>query len=354
MAENDPIKRPTKVPVAQAFLYTIFVVVALKVLIEALEPRTYSYEWVIAKIVLVNYSGAIFLLFTYKIGEAWIWGRPAASLYFVAWSCWIVYQSVQATHYSLFFITSSVVSLILWIVVLVLLYQPDMSAWFTLAQDASERQSTDDHQWVGFQEEQIKQSHSQDILKNLKQSAASDGMTLSEGSEPLFVLKYRVFGRVLRAIAAILVLVFLGLFLVVIPTIGEFGVLRYFMELVCFAATLVFLLSLAETMLFREIRLYKDRIVKVRHLIGNLEIVFKDAALIGGNTGFSDNRVFHKKGTDPNRIWWVSLRYLYYDELMAARKDVTKMNTLLAELTNRDIREFQQKQISLDPLIKEE
>jgi hypothetical protein len=45
-------------------------------------------------------------------------------------------------------------------------------------------------------------------------------------------------------------------------------------------------------MLFGEIRLYRDRIVKVRHLIGNLEMMFEDAALVGRNTGFSVKRVF--------------------------------------------------------------
>jgi hypothetical protein len=97
---------------------------------------------------------------------------------------------------------------------------------------------------------------------------------------PLFVLKYRN-GSTAAFVTACLVLASIcGIALFAMP-LDRSSLVRSFLEKLAFGFMfLVFLSALIELTLFNEIRLYSDRIVKVRRFLRDTEVDLADATSV--------------------------------------------------------------------------
>lgn len=170
--------------------------------------------------------------------------------------------------------------------------------------------------------------------------------------EPLFVLRYELYKRLIRIFAGFLVVLLLGCFCFVLFPM-QYGLGLYFliMALGAFLPLLLVLRGLIELLLFREIRLYKDRPVKVCYLIGSIETKLENAKLEGTKMRLGSGKCFMKQ--DANR-WFGFLRGIAYDEYVAESGNVRRLNSVLADLTGRKASDFEQSIISWKKLIKED
>jgi hypothetical protein len=176
--------------------------------------------------------------------------------------------------------------------------------------------------------------------------------------EPLFVLKYRR-EKVIKRLMLFLVL--LGLF-----GVGAFDVVDVAHPLRARVAGVIGLcicVPYLPELLFREVRLYKDRIVKIWIYIGEREIYLADARLLATadypigvgrfklGPYYKTKRFFDRR---TNVAWsYMPCMGVFYDEMLADQDDVKKLNTLLADLTGRKVEEFEQPRIKIDRLIQE-
>lgn len=161
--------------------------------------------------------------------------------------------------------------------------------------------------------------------------------------DPLFVLKYQK--RKVIPMAVLWLLAF-GL----IGSYGLFGhVGRSTLDLI-FARSFGFLSLLfcgagvTEILLFKEIRLYRDRIVKAWKLIGTRELELAKAGLGSGMSisGYG-TKYFFEQGMSP--YWLLPMTFFHsmgitYHEYFADEREVKRLNGLLAELTGRKVEEF--------------
>jgi hypothetical protein len=106
---------------------------------------------------------------------------------------------------------------------------------------------------------------------------------------------------------------------------------------------------LIEALLFKEIHLYPDRMVKVRKLLGTREIGLAHARCVGGSGVLGSPRCLCKQGTGS---WIGRLIGINYDEDLAADHDIAEMNGMLAELTGRRKQDFAGVSIDLNRLIE--
>jgi len=113
-----------------------------------------------------------------------------------------------------------------------------------------------------------------------------------------------------------------------------------------------------EMVLFNEIRLYRDRIVKEWKLIGTRELVLAKLGIdsrcspqlgIGGKYFFEQGMSQSLRALMP----YFYITGITYQESFADRRDVKQLNSLLAELSGRHVEEFEKKCI-MEALIKEE
>ncbi len=178
--------------------------------------------------------------------------------------------------------------------------------------------------------------------------------------EPLFVLKYR---RGKAAFRLLGIFTFLLMSIIAVFYATPAGWLKYLFLKVS-GTFFLFLCSLMfiDVLLFREVRLYKDRMVKIWRFIGKREVQLANAhlrcnsgAAIG--TGRFKNGPYSRYKTIFDRQTNVALAYIKgvsYDEKLADPDDVKKLNTLLADLTGRKVEEFEEPRIRMDRLIQEE
>jgi len=104
-----------------------------------------------------------------------------------------------------------------------------------------------------------------------------------------------------------------------------------------------------DLVLFKEIRLYQDRIVKVWELLGQREIGLTNATL----TDLSSDAFRSKRISNQTRRWLPGLfNGISYDEDLPDPEDVKKLNRLLAALSGRSVRELRES-VRLVRLIKE-
>jgi hypothetical protein len=118
-----------------------------------------------------------------------------------------------------------------------------------------------------------------------------------------------------------------------------------------------------DILLFREVRLYKDRMVKIWNYIGKREIKLADARLLSiadyaiGDGRFklrSYNKIMRFFDRRTNVAWsYMPCMGVFYNEMPADQDDVKKLNTLPADLTGRKVEEFEQPRIRMDRLIQE-
>jgi hypothetical protein len=180
------------------------------------------------------------------------------------------------------------------------------------------------------------------MRQEVARKATSD---LTSLEEPLFVLKY-LKRRMIVLIMGCLFIVpmeFYALFVHAARSTFEL----IFVKLGALLFLLLVIPGLLDMMLVKEIRLYKDRIVKVWRLIGRRELELAEAGLrcqsfptIGiGKKGF------FKQGTN---VFWGRLLATFfvteiaYNEHFADRVEVEQLNRILGELSGRQPEEFEQ------------
>jgi hypothetical protein len=178
--------------------------------------------------------------------------------------------------------------------------------------------------------------------------------------EPLFVLKYRRREVVKRLIYYILPFAVLGN--------GIFhwwppqGLGELLLEVMGAIALFICGAFFTDILFFREVRLYKDKFVKIWQFIGTMQIELVNAQLrcVAGPTisaGPFSAGPLNKYMRVFDRQTNVALSYIKavcYDEKLADQDDVKKLNTLLADLTGRKVEEFEQPRIKIARLIEQE
>jgi hypothetical protein len=127
------------------------------------------------------------------------------------------------------------------------------------------------------------------------------------------------------------------------------------------AALLLFFIFapfLVDMLLFKEIRLYRDRIVKEWRLVGSRELDLADVGLMsqGWSAMGIGAKCFFKQGMGP--FWRFLMSFVHqigitYKEHLADPKKVKQLNSLLAELSGRRIEEFEQT-VTMEKFIKDQ
>lgn len=171
-------------------------------------------------------------------------------------------------------------------------------------------------------------------------------------NEPLFVLKYRAFMRAGIVFIFSFWIFFFGVCTFVVPANGTIQLLyKPFFGFVSF----ILLFLVVELVLFREIRLYRDKIVKEWRLIGSKEIELANARLENCSRCGASTKLFSDQ--DSNSPNWLRLlfptRVISYAEHFADPEDVKELNRLLADLSGRKVEEFEET-ARLKTLIKEQ
>lgn len=174
--------------------------------------------------------------------------------------------------------------------------------------------------------------------------------------QPLLVLRY-LKRRMIVPMMAVFILLpmeYYGLFVHVSRSTFELIMVK--------AGAIIFLLivlpALADMLLFKEIRLYRDRIVKVWKLLGSREMHLAKVGLAYETDrlfGVGKKRFF-AQGRNSVREWLLGTFHIAgisYKEHFADRGQVKQLNALLAELSGRKVEEFEQTG-TMERLIKEE
>jgi hypothetical protein len=155
----------------------------------------------------------------------------------------------------------------------------------------------------------------------------------TSNSEPLFVLKYRN-GSTAAFVTACLVLASIcGIALFAMPLDRSSLVSSLSVKLLCGFLFLLFVVSPIELILFNEIRLYSDRIVKVRCFLRDTEVDLADAKYsVDGNAVAILSR-------NAGRLWPIFQGVVYSCGLVNP-EDHKKMIFFLARLSGRTTEEF--------------
>ncbi|AFM25501.1 hypothetical protein [Desulfomonile tiedjei] len=159
--------------------------------------------------------------------------------------------------------------------------------------------------------------------------------------QPLFILKYRWLRKSIPISGLVLCVLFVGICTFFAPGV------KLSSRIIGLFIFLLFLLRLIDLLLFREIRLYKDRIAKVWKLTGTREIMLANARLRSywnPTLGVCGKSISNQ---NLNEHWgWILNVFLLsgvsYLEHLADPKDVKKLNSLLAEISGRKIEDFEQ------------
>jgi hypothetical protein len=176
--------------------------------------------------------------------------------------------------------------------------------------------------------------------------------------QPLFVLKYRSSIRAGLVFSFGFLIFFFWVFILILPAHSFMD--KFFMKPFAGIISLPFLFQLIDLLLFKEFRLYRDRVVKVWKLLGSAEIRLANARLVGW--GFSSLKVkyFSDHSRIPSHKWLQALcpsrplRFVSYAEHYADPQDVEKLTKHLAELSGRKVEEFKAARIDMKRLIVEE
>lgn len=168
--------------------------------------------------------------------------------------------------------------------------------------------------------------------------------------EPLFVLRYDSRKHAVRIVFLFLCVVFFGFVACAasIMDVSDSAVL--IVRIMAGAALIWSLFLLVEALLFKEVRLYRDRMVKVRKRMSAKEIVLERARYVGASGVLGTPRsVFHQGSSS----WIGRITGISYDEDLVPTQDVGEMNGLLADLSGRPPRDFTGVSIDLNSLIKQ-
>lgn len=174
--------------------------------------------------------------------------------------------------------------------------------------------------------------------------------------EPLFVLRYRR-GNVFATTLLFSVVTIPLSFAIFITSLANFPEV---MSLIGMAISALLILAsifrVLGDLFFKEIRLYKDRIVRVSKLIGAKEIKLVNADLlvdgrdvdVKRSTPVSKICIF-EKATIP---WPAQFRGIVYDDRFVNWEDGKRFKCLLAELSGRKMENFEQTMLFSEKLVK--
>jgi len=103
-----------------------------------------------------------------------------------------------------------------------------------------------------------------------------------------------------------------------------------------------------EMLLIKEIRLYSDRIEKEWSIFGARSLKYSNAKLRGINSNLASAKSFLyiKKAS------WYRYKCCGYDEHLISKENKKKAIEILANISNRDIDEFTEFPLEMNPLIK--
>lgn len=172
--------------------------------------------------------------------------------------------------------------------------------------------------------------------------------------EPLFALKYMKRRMIVPLMG--------GLFFIPMEFYALFvHVSRSTFELIMVkSGAIIFLLivipALADMLLLKEIRFYKDRIVKTWKLASGRELQLAQVGLRCQELLGIGKKSFFEQGRNPYWGWLPAMFHISgisYNEQFADRKKVKQLNSLLAELSGRKVEEFEQT-VTMDRLVKKE
>ena len=167
----------------------------------------------------------------------------------------------------------------------------------------------------------------------------------------LFVLRFRIFSRILWLILYMWT-TFMGYVIAFgIPTTGN--VLKdIFMRLGGILVLFIGGYSFCDLLFFKDIRLFQDKIVKEWYLFGSRKILLKEAML----------KVIRGRGATWRNICNINTNFflrrvagITYLQEMATRDDAKIMNKFMAEVTGREVEEFEDGSIvNMNPLLKQQ
>lgn len=109
-----------------------------------------------------------------------------------------------------------------------------------------------------------------------------------------------------------------------------------------------FLLLTIEMFMVKEIRFYKDRVEKEWTIFGTRGIEFSNAKIRGVSSWFVSikNFLYIKK---PK---WYKYKCCGYDEHLVNEEDRIKAIKFLANISHRDVKDFSETRLEINPLIK--
>jgi hypothetical protein len=174
--------------------------------------------------------------------------------------------------------------------------------------------------------------------------------------EPLFVLRYVKYKVILRLILASCFLAFLGGGTVLIASKSSPGTALADLDWLLYVLggaviSAIILIDIVDLLFFEEIRVYKDRVVKVwgLGLLGAREVKWADARFEGYTMPpFNHKRIYLQHG---NTMWsWIT--GVTYDEYLTDRQEARTLNRILAELSGRNVQEFEAWRIRVPTFVK--
>jgi hypothetical protein len=169
--------------------------------------------------------------------------------------------------------------------------------------------------------------------------------------EPLFVLRYESYKLGLRfAVLGILGLCF-GMVFFCYPLRASSILKGLFLRVSGGLLLGLVTYQFIDLLLFQEIRLYKNRMVKVRALCRPIQVELANARLAGLTFVLASGRRLVSKDAG---IIFRNFGGLWWDENLADPDQLKQLNTLLAKLSSRPVEDFKGLYISKKPLIKKD
>jgi len=183
-------------------------------------------------------------------------------------------------------------------------------------------------------------------IPKISEKQTVKSLAISRGYCPLKVLQ-----PLLRVVWCTLIGILTALAVFATAMTEEFGFKVLFVIVVGSFGVGAAALLVIDIVLFNEVRLYSDRIVKIWKFLDPVEVRFVNARLDGIRVPVgSRRRIF-----DINTSRLMALiKGVCYDESLVDTEDVGKMNSLLADLSGRRVKEFEAAIIRINNLVKEE
>jgi len=175
---------------------------------------------------------------------------------------------------------------------------------------------------------------------------------INKEEKPILTMKYmtgKVFWRLLFPYAFIMLL-FSGTFILIFEriVINECNIKDCFGVLFFGLIMIIIIFSSLEILLMKNIKLYQDKIEKEWLFFGTKQLPFSNARIRGMQTWFISNKTF----LYINKPRWYMFKCCSYDENLISEKDKEEAIKIVANISNRDINEFQKLQVDMNPLIK--